>query len=116
MASLSECERALVSLAARLAEVDEDVRRRHTPERDLVCRVRDLQTVFAGRLGPDGLHDLHQTEVEGVVQDADVRITVTSDDLCALVAGDLPVGTAWATGRLRVQAPLRDVLRLRSLL
>lgn len=116
MASFSECERALVSLAERLADIDEGVRRRHTPERDLVCRVTDLETVFLGRIGPDGLHDLRHTEQSASAPEADVRITVASDDLCALVAGDLAPATAWATGRLRVQAPLRDVLRLRSLL
>ena len=47
---------------------------------------------------------------------AQVRLAASSDDLVALVAGDLTLGAAWATGRLVVEASVLDLLRLRSLL
>ncbi|KDN82466.1 hypothetical protein KCH_57590 [Kitasatospora cheerisanensis KCTC 2395] len=47
---------------------------------------------------------------------ADIRLTTTGDDLVALVDGRLPFPTAWATGRLKLDASFLDLLRLRSLL
>ena len=40
----------------------------------------------------------------------------TSDDLIALLAGELSPPTAWATGRLKVEASVLDLLKLRTLL
>jgi putative sterol carrier protein len=45
-----------------------------------------------------------------------VRLAASSDDLVALVSGDLTPPVAWATGRLTVEASVLDLLRLRSLL
>ena len=39
----------------------------------------------------------------------------TSDDLVAMTNGDLSFAHAWATGQVRLDASLRDLLRLRSL-
>jgi putative sterol carrier protein len=41
-------------------------------------------------------------------------MTMTSDDLLDLVAGRLPMASAWATGRVRIDASVLDLLRLRS--
>jgi putative sterol carrier protein len=41
---------------------------------------------------------------------------MTSDDLVALTEGDLNFGSAWMSGRVKLEAGLRDVLRLRKLL
>lgn len=41
---------------------------------------------------------------------------MTGDDLVALVAGDLKFAKAWASGRVRLEAGFRDLLRLKSLL
>jgi hypothetical protein len=41
---------------------------------------------------------------------------MTSDDLVALVSGRLSFAPAWATGRVKLEAGLRDLLRLKSLL
>jgi hypothetical protein len=46
---------------------------------------------------------------------ADVRITMTSDQLLALAAGDDDFLHAWLRGRVTVSASMRDLLRLRSL-
>ena len=47
---------------------------------------------------------------------ADSRISVRSDDLVALSNGDLPFGRAYATNRLRIDASMTDLLRLRSVI
>jgi hypothetical protein len=41
---------------------------------------------------------------------------MTSDDLLALTDGQLSFGPAWATGRVKLEAGLRDMLRLRKIL
>jgi hypothetical protein len=45
-----------------------------------------------------------------------VRLTVDSDDLLALCQGELPFATAWARGRVRIDASVLDLLRLRTLI
>jgi putative sterol carrier protein len=50
------------------------------------------------------------------VPKADIRLTMTSDDLIALTEGKLHFGPAWATGRVKLEAGLRDLLRLRKIL
>jgi putative sterol carrier protein len=41
---------------------------------------------------------------------------MTSDDLLALVDGRLKMASAWATGRVKIDAGIRDLLKLRSIL
>lgn len=113
MASVKECERALKSLADRLAAVDPEQRAKYVVERTVSCHIPDLDVVFTGRLGEDGLSDVHRTD-DG--QSAQVRLAANSDDLLALADGTLRAPSAWATGRLRIDASVLDLLKLRSLL
>ena len=116
MASLQECEAALHDLAARFAAVDVDLRRRHAADRTVSCRVPDLAVVFHVRLTDGMVVELQSRDEQDVAEQAQVRLTATSDDLVALVAGHLTPPTAWASGRLAVEASVLDLLRLRSLL
>jgi predicted lipid carrier protein YhbT len=119
VASLEECERAVQDLAERLAEMDPELRGRYAADRTVACHVPDLGFVFLGRVDADGLQDVH-TAPDGSSDvdkgDAQVRLATSSDDLVALLEGRLPVPTAWATGRLKVEASVLDLLKLRSLL
>ena len=112
MASVDECESALRELATMLRAVDHDTRQQHAVDRTLSCWVSDLKEVFTGRLGADGLTDLRR----GGQHEGQVRLRVNSDDLVALTKGDLSFPVAWATGRVKVDASIGDLLRLRSLL
>lgn len=112
MASVEDCAAALQDLAHRFGRVDEELRRRHVPARVVACTISDLDRTFVGRIDEDGIHDI----AEGAPDDAQVRLTCSSDDLVAMVHGDLGLGTAWTRGRLHVEASIRDLLRLRSML
>lgn len=115
MATVEDCERALQSLADRLAEVDPEIRSRHVVARTLACRIPDLDVVFLARLCDEGLAELRCSD--GADTDgAQVRLAAASDDLLALVDGGLSPPMAWATGRLKVQASPMDLLKLRALL
>ena len=111
MATVDQCRQALQAIAARLA-ADPDAARRVNLDRSLACDIRDLKVSFHGRLRGgtiDGLTD-------GDDPKAQIRLTVASDDLLALVAGDLNFTSAWASGRVSVKAGLGDLLKLRKLL
>jgi hypothetical protein len=112
MASVAECERALHELAGKLASGSGTDTRKKIANRSLSCELRDLSTIFAGQLRDGGLHDIRQVDEAK----AQIRLSMTSDDLIALVRGELHLGSAWASGRLKVQASVFDLLTLRSVL
>ncbi len=85
-------------------------------DRSLSCRLTDLQQVVLGRLSAGAVRDLLAVPDGPEVPKADIRLTMTSDDLLALTDGRLSFGPAWATGRVRLEAGLRDMLRLRKIL
>ena len=120
MASLEECEDAVRTVAARLAEVDPELRSKYATDRTVACHVTDLGCVFQGRLDAEGLQDLRSSPDSsggGVDKpDAQIRLAASSDDLLALLESRLSVPSAWATGRLKIEASVMDLLKLRSLL
>lgn len=115
MATTEQCRKALEQLAGNLARANDDVRGAAALERSVSCHLTDLDTTFTGRL----VHG----RIEGVTatpgppaERAQVRLVMTGDDLVSLVDGRLDFPRAWARGRVRLEAGLRDLLRLRSLL
>jgi hypothetical protein len=85
-------------------------------DRSLSCRLTDLDEVVLGRLSTGAVRDLHVLPHGPEVPKADIRLTMKSDDLIALTDGQLHFGTAWATGKVKLEAGLRDLLRLRKIL
>ena len=114
MASVEDCERALRSLADRFAAVDPQTRSRHTVDRTVSWHVTDLDVVFSVRVSDGELGALQRVEAAAPGEDAQVRLAACSDDLVALARGTLTPPAAWATGRLKVEASVLDLLRLRS--
>lgn len=112
MATIEECREALHRLASMLGTVDDDTKRQHVLDRSIACTVRDLDVTFRGELHGGQLGDIREGDDTG----AQIRLKVSSDDLVALTEGRLSFPVAWATGRLRVDASIGDMLKLRSLL
>jgi hypothetical protein len=113
MATVEEARAALERIATRLTDVDPGALAKHVLERTISCRVPDLELVFLTRIHAGGL------DAFKIVEDANgarVRLTVNSDDLVALADDELAVAKAWATGRLKIEASLGDLLRLRKIL
>ncbi|WP_329261905.1 SCP2 sterol-binding domain-containing protein [Actinoallomurus sp. NBC_01490] len=113
MATLEEARAALERIATRLTDVDPDELAKHVVERTVSCHVPDLNLVFLTRIHAGGMDDF---EVAESPNGAQVRLTVSSDDLVALASDELGVGKAWASGRLKIEASLGDLLRLRKIL
>jgi putative sterol carrier protein len=110
VATEDQCEQALHALADRLAANDTSARNNGF-DRSLSCSLRDLGIVFKGRLTGGKLIEIGRAES----RDAQIRLTMTSDDLLGLVDGNLKMASAWATGRVKVEAGVRDLLKLRSI-
>lgn len=85
-------------------------------DRSLSCRLTDLEQVVLGRLSSGAVKDLHAVPDGPAVPKADIRLTMTSDDLVALTDNRLSFGSAWASGRVKLEAGVRDLLRLRKLI
>ncbi len=113
MASLGTCRIIVDELAAKWRDVDADSHKKNIPDRTLELTLLDLDVSFRGRLQEGELIDI----VEG--QDStkpNVRLVMSSDDLVAMANGEMKFAHAWATGRVRLDASLRDLVRLRSMM
>jgi predicted lipid carrier protein YhbT len=113
VATVRQCHSALTRLAKSLDDLDPELRAKHVPTRSVCCRVSDLDVTFTGWIDADGVHDLARGEAD---EAADVRVVLSSQDLLAIAEGRDDVLHAWLGGRMQISAPVRDVLRLRSLL
>ena len=112
MATMDECMRALKGILGDLAANPAAA----GLDRSLSCRLTDLDEVVLGRLSSGSVRDLHVLLHGPEVPKADIRLTMASDDLIAMTDGRLHFGKAWASGRVKLEAGLRDLLRLRKLL
>ncbi|MEU4402374.1 SCP2 sterol-binding domain-containing protein [Micromonospora orduensis] len=112
MASVDECRQALQELAARLDRNAETVRDRIDLDRTLACRITDLDTAFHGRISGGRLVEL----TDGDDPKAKIALSTSSDDLLALVRGDLDVTSAVTSRRVSIKANPFDLLKLRKLL
>ncbi|MCZ9336986.1 sterol-binding protein, partial [Streptomyces sp. TRM76130] len=92
-----------------------DVRAAAGPDRSVTCHLTDLDVTFAGRMADGGI-DVRETLTGPPPQKAEIRLAMTGDDLVALVDGELHFAKAWGSGRVRLEAGLRDLFRLRRLL
>ncbi|OEJ38372.1 sterol-binding protein [Streptomyces agglomeratus] len=116
MATTEECRGALDTLSDNLARADDDgVRSAAALDRSLSCHVTDLDVTFTGRL-TDGRIDVRETLDGPPRERAEIRLAMTGDDLVAMVGGELNFARAWASGRVRLEAGFRDLIRLRKLL
>src|SRR2546427_7126240 len=115
MATIEECRTALDRLSENLARAEGDLRRAAALDRSLSCRITDLDITFTGRLTDGRIQEV--TTVPGPPSErAQIRLAMAGDDLVALVDGKLNFAKAWASGRVRLEAGLLDLLRMRTLL
>lgn len=111
MATVAEVDQTLHDLVRKLENAS--VEPRSLPERrTLTVHVRDLDLDYIAVFGEGRISGLEQGEPSG---DEDVKISVSSDDLIALAKGTLNVGGAMLTGKLRIDAGMRDLLTIRHL-
>ena len=111
MATLQECREALTELTKDIADAGEH-RQLLDLDRSLSAKITDLDTILKGRLAGGAFVDVEESSDPA----ADIKLTLTSDDLVAMCHGHLHVMKAMATGKLKLQASMGDMMKLRKLL
>jgi hypothetical protein len=114
MATAEQCRQALESLTGRIADLDPAQREAHLVDRMISCRIPDLGITFLTHLGAGGASPVR--EANGSDGRAQVRFTAASDDLVAIADEPGSFARAWLGGRLKVEASIWDLLRLRKLM
>jgi hypothetical protein len=115
MATIEECRTALDKLSDNMASTEGDVRTAAALDRSLSCRITDLDITFVGRLR-GGRIEVLDTLQGPPPERAQIRLTMNGDDLVSMVNGELNFAKAWGSGRVKLEAGLRDLFRLRTLL
>ncbi|GCB50573.1 SCP2 sterol-binding domain-containing protein [Streptomyces sp. NL15-2K] len=115
MATIEECRAALEKLSDNMQSAEGDVRTAAALDRSVSCHITDLDVTFVGRL-TDGRIVVADTLPGPPPEKAQIRLTMAGDDLVALVEGELNFAKAWGSGRVKLEASLMDLLRLRKLL
>ena len=113
MATKAEVERQLGVLMSRLDGNEANVRSAIPTRKVLRCQVPDLDTAWYSVVDNGHVSQPTQTPPNGR---ADITLRVGSDDLVDLVEGRISFLSAFTSGRVRVDASIVDLLRLRSLL
>ena len=114
MASAEECREALQVLSGRLTEMSPQDRASYFGKRSMSCHVTDLDITFVTRFTDEGATPVAEAKPDD--PPADIRLTASSDDVISLSATPANIARMWISGRVKVQASMRDLLALRKLL
>lgn len=114
MATKEECAAALDQLAQKMSGIDAAERSKNLLERSVSCEIPDLKVTFHGQLKDARLLDVRSYAVPEPAPNAQIRLVIPSDDLIALVDGSLSFIPAWASGRIKVNASIGDLFKLRK--
>jgi hypothetical protein len=113
MNSAEECREALQKLAGRLAELSPADREQYFGNRSISVTIPDLGITYATKLG-SGDDPVH--EVSPGDPPADIRLTANSDEVVALAQQPMNIARSWMTGKIKIEASMKDLFRLRRLL
>ena len=113
MTSAEECRVALQKLAGRLAELNASERDQYFGNRTISVTIPDLHVTFVSRLGAGD--DVVREAAPGEPP-ADIKLTANSGEVVALSEQPMNIARAWVTGRVKIEASMKDLFRLRRLL
>jgi hypothetical protein len=113
MITAQECQEALAKLAGRLSELSPDERDNYFGNRSISVTIPDLGVTYVTRLGTG--EDPVREAVPGEPP-ADIRLTANSAEVLSLADSPMNIGRSWVAGRVKIEASVRDLFRLRKLL
>jgi hypothetical protein len=113
MTTAEDCRTALQKLAGRLSELSPSERDQYFGNRTISVTVPDLNVTFVTVLG-SGDDPVHQASPGD--PPADIRLTAKSDEVVALAEQPMNIARAWMSGRVKIEASVKDLFRLRRLL
>jgi hypothetical protein len=113
MNSAEECRQALQKLASRLSEMSPADRDTYFANRTISVTIPDLGVTYATTLGSgnDPVREVAPGEPP-----ADIRLTANSDEVLSLAQSPMNIARSWVAGRVKVEASMKDLFRLRRLL
>jgi hypothetical protein len=114
VATLDECLTAVAGLSGLLQKATDGGHVKDLPDRVVALELTDLGQTVTGALRGNAIVDVAAAPTAPGPADATLRCT--SDTLLALCNREIGFPVAWATGKLQVEAGIRDLMRLRSLL
>lgn len=112
MATVEEARSALDALAARLASADPAAKRKVNLDRSLACHLTDLSATFTARLVGGEITEITRDDAG----EGKISLRLTSDDLVALAEKKIGLTSAWTSGRVKIDASVFDLMKLRALL
>jgi hypothetical protein len=113
MNSAEECREALQKLAGRLSELSPADREQYFGNRSISVTIPDLGVTYETKLGT-GDDPVHETAPGD--PPADIRLTANSDEVVALAQQPMNIARSWMTGKIKIEASMKDLFRLRRLL
>jgi len=113
MTSAQDCQVALQKLAGRLAELSPAERDDYFGNRTLSITIPDLGITYVTRLGSGD--DPVREAVPGEPP-ADIRLTANGPEVLSLAESPMNIGRMWVAGRVKIEASMKDLFRLRRLL
>jgi hypothetical protein len=113
MTSAEECRMALQKLAGRLSELSPAEREQYFGNRTMSITIPDLNATFVTVLGAG---DDPVREAAPGEPPAAMRLTASSDEVIALAEQPMNIARAWMSGRIKIEASVKDLFRLRRLL
>jgi len=114
MNTAEQCREALQKLADRLTEISPDDRADYFGNRTLSCAIPDLGVTFRTRLATEGA-ELVREQTPGDPP-ADIKITANSDEVLSLTESPMNIARMWLSGKVKIDASVKDLFRLRKLL
>jgi len=116
MATKSQVKKKIQELIGRLDGADQkwhdNLARALPGNKTIQIDVTDLELSYWTKLAGGHMGPLREGEADDKV---DIRLRAKSDDLVAMVDGELGFMSSFLSGRVRVDAPLSDLLALRKL-
>ena len=113
MKSAEECRTALQKLAGRLGELSPAEREEYFANRTVSVTIPDLNVTFVSVLGSGD--DPVRAALPGEPPAA-IRLTANSDEVVALSEQPMNIARAWMSRRIKIEASVKDLFRLRRLL
>ena len=113
MHTAEECRTALQKLAGRLSELSPAERDQYFGNRTISVTIPDLDVTLVSVLGA-GDDPVHKATPDD--PPADIRLTAKSDEVVALAEQPMNIARAWMSGRVKIEASVKDLFRLRRLL
>lgn len=114
MNTAEQCREALEKLASRLTELSPGDRASYFGNRTMSCTIPDLGVTFRTRLGTDGAEPVREQTPDD--PPADMRITANSPEVLSLTESPMNIARMWVSGKVKIEASMKDLFRLRKLL